>query len=275
MDRVFVASPFTAPTFEGIARHIRYARACCYDCFKRGEAPYVGHLQNTQPGILRDEVPEERDQAIKAGLRWMAVCDRLVVYTDLGISSGMDEEIKYAREVLGIKVECRELGEGWEKTLASGIYPDEVVVVRDRHGNIDELFASSTYFHIERMNEGWYWFQLSDQHFGVSSKDGDAVLEFSGDAGHPWSPDDPTVDADCVEVIEGDGPTTHRVRPCPNPDCGEVEDLKLEMPLNTCFVACRGCGMNGPYFDSDPTKAVQAWNDLPRRPYWTRRKESA
>ena len=41
-----------------------YARACVADCLRRGEAPIASHLLYTQPGVLDDDVPEERAQGI-------------------------------------------------------------------------------------------------------------------------------------------------------------------------------------------------------------------
>jgi hypothetical protein len=38
-----------------------------------GEAPIASHLLYTQPGVLRDEIPEERRHGIDAGLAWGAV----------------------------------------------------------------------------------------------------------------------------------------------------------------------------------------------------------
>jgi hypothetical protein len=39
-----------------------------------------------KPGILRDDVPEERQQGIDAGLAWAGQAEATVVYTDRGIS---------------------------------------------------------------------------------------------------------------------------------------------------------------------------------------------
>jgi len=52
MRRVVVESPYSAPTIDGIAHHIDYARACLRDCIQRGEAPIAPHLLLTQPGLF-------------------------------------------------------------------------------------------------------------------------------------------------------------------------------------------------------------------------------
>ena len=58
-----------------------------------------------QPGILRDEIPAERQWGVAAGLAWRKVADASVVYTDRGISAGMEHGIAAAKPV-----EFRSLG---------------------------------------------------------------------------------------------------------------------------------------------------------------------
>lgn len=109
MRLVIIESPFAGD----VERNTRYARACVRDALQRGEAPIASHLLYTQPGILRDEIPEERRHGIDAGLAWRRVADGSVVYTDLGVSEGMKYGIAAARES-GIEIEFRQLGEGWD-----------------------------------------------------------------------------------------------------------------------------------------------------------------
>lgn len=78
-------------------KKIAYARACMRDCLQRGDAPMMSHLLYTQPGVLDDTVAEERIKGIDAGLAWGRVADATVVYTDLGISSGMKLGIERAQ----------------------------------------------------------------------------------------------------------------------------------------------------------------------------------
>lgn len=70
-------------------RNVLYARAAVRHSLLLGEAPIASHLLYTQPGILRDEVPGEREHGIAAGLAWGWRADATVIYTDLGISGGM------------------------------------------------------------------------------------------------------------------------------------------------------------------------------------------
>ncbi len=60
------------------------------------ESPYASHGLLTQPGVLRDDVPEERELGIALGAAWREVADATVVYCDLGISGGMLAGIRAA-----------------------------------------------------------------------------------------------------------------------------------------------------------------------------------
>jgi hypothetical protein len=91
MRRVIIESPY-----RGVPRALEYARAAMADCLKRGEAPFASHLLYTQPGVLDDETPSERELGIRAGLHWGFVADATVVYTDLGITPGMRQGIASA-----------------------------------------------------------------------------------------------------------------------------------------------------------------------------------
>ena len=71
------------------------------DALARGEAPFISHLLYTQPTILRDDVPAERQWGIDAGHAWYRVADAAVVYTDHGISPGMEGGIAAARVASG------------------------------------------------------------------------------------------------------------------------------------------------------------------------------
>ena len=94
MKLVILESPFAGD----VQKNIRYARDCVRDCLNRGETPYVSHLLFTQPGILNDDIKEERELGMKAGWAWRKVAEATVVYTDLGISKGMQEGIDFAME---------------------------------------------------------------------------------------------------------------------------------------------------------------------------------
>ena len=99
---VILESPFAGD----VEKNIEYARKCMRDCFMRGEFPFASHLLYTQKGILNDNNPEERKLGIEAGLKWGEHALKTVVYTDLGISSGMEYGIKLAKEI-NRKIEFR------------------------------------------------------------------------------------------------------------------------------------------------------------------------
>jgi hypothetical protein len=106
MRRVILESPFAGD----IDANIAYARQCVRDCLQRGESCIASHLLFTQPGILRDEVPHERQLGIDAGLTWITVTDAMVVYIDHGISPGMQAAIEKAQHI-GLAVELRSLAD--------------------------------------------------------------------------------------------------------------------------------------------------------------------
>lgn len=115
---VIVESPFAGETDHdgpgSIAYNLRYVRACMRDCILRGEAPFASHALYTQPGVLRDEVPEERELGM--GLGWLvdARADYAVFYADLGWSSGMERGLKAANQQ-NKPYYVRRLGGEWSK----------------------------------------------------------------------------------------------------------------------------------------------------------------
>ena len=106
MRRVVICSPWKGNT----ELHSRYLDACLRDSYSRGEAPIAFHAIG--PRVLRDDVPDEREIGISAGLAWIHAADAVVVYSDLGISEGMQREIAHA-EWVGVCVEYRKLGGAW------------------------------------------------------------------------------------------------------------------------------------------------------------------
>jgi hypothetical protein len=91
-----------------LARNIAYAKAAVRHSLHLGEAPFASHLFYAQPGILDDGIPDERTLGMEAGWEWMTVADKVAVYTDLGISPGMQAGIERAK-LLGLPVEMRSI----------------------------------------------------------------------------------------------------------------------------------------------------------------------
>lgn len=104
MIRVVVESPYVGD----VERNVRYARVAVADCLARGEAPLASHLLYTQPGVLDDDDPAERERGIAAGHAWVKVADLVVVYEDLGVSDGMRAGVEAAGRT-GVPVEYRRL----------------------------------------------------------------------------------------------------------------------------------------------------------------------
>lgn len=105
MRLIILESPYSGD----IERNVDYARRAVADALGRGESPIASHLLYTQPGILRDSVPADRELGVAAGLAWVRVADATVVYHDLGVTEGMKLGIATAARV-GRPVEYREIG---------------------------------------------------------------------------------------------------------------------------------------------------------------------
>lgn len=107
---VIVETRFRGRTPKEELRNIEYARACAHDCLvNHSEAPFLSHLLYTQPGILDDTIPTERQLGIDAGLAIGALMQATIVYTDLGISTGMQYGIDNAKKA-GRPIIYRTLG---------------------------------------------------------------------------------------------------------------------------------------------------------------------
>jgi len=95
MNKPFVniESPFAGE----IERNKEYFKRCIKDCLDRGEAPFASHAIYTQ--VLDDTIPSERRIGMEAGFEVLKRTDYSVVYDDYGVSNGMLEGIKIAKEL--------------------------------------------------------------------------------------------------------------------------------------------------------------------------------
>lgn len=116
MIRVVIESPL-AGQFQ---RNKEYAIACMRDSISRDEAPIASHLLYTLRGLLDDRVPEERALGMSMGFTWGTWADKIVVYTDLGISKGMRQGIDFYSG-LSIPIEYRNLAEPFESVHTAKI----------------------------------------------------------------------------------------------------------------------------------------------------------
>lgn len=117
--RVILESPYASKEPHILARNEAYARAAMRDCLMRGEAPYASHLLYTQPGVLIDGDPEQRKLGIEAGFAWRKDADATVIYTDLGMTPGMELGFNDAKKI-GRPVEIRSLDDWYPGLLADG-----------------------------------------------------------------------------------------------------------------------------------------------------------
>lgn len=104
MKLVIIESPYAGD----VERNVEYARKCVRDSLMRGEAPIASHLLYTQTGILDDNIPAERQHGIDAGLAWRKVAEVCAVYSDYGISKGMEYGID-AANTAGLHVDYRRI----------------------------------------------------------------------------------------------------------------------------------------------------------------------
>lgn len=105
MKKVEIESPFAGE----VERNIIYARRCMWDSLKRSEAPLASHLLYTQPGILNDNLVEERKLGMEAGKIWSKEAELVAIYVDYGWSNGMKWGKEQA-EKNNIPIEIRTIG---------------------------------------------------------------------------------------------------------------------------------------------------------------------
>lgn len=108
MRLVILESPYSGANYRTVEENVAYAKRCVLDCLERDEAPIVSHLLFTQPGILNDAEPWERELGFEAGHAWYRVAEACVVYSDYGNSRGMLEGVRKARE-FNVPIEVRHL----------------------------------------------------------------------------------------------------------------------------------------------------------------------
>jgi hypothetical protein len=126
MNLVIIESPYAGD----IERNLAYVRAAMRDCLMRGESPFASHALYTQPGVLRDEVREERALGIEAGYAWRDYGRmHTYFYVDLGWSLGM-LEAKAHCEKMGLRWSTRSI-EGWADD-PDAWYATELARLKDR-----------------------------------------------------------------------------------------------------------------------------------------------
>lgn len=102
---VVIESPYAGD----IERNLAYVRAAIRDSIMRGEAPVASHALYTQPGVLLDNIPAERELGMGIGWHIMRRASLVAVYIDLGWSSGMKRGVD-AATLAGKNIVQRTLG---------------------------------------------------------------------------------------------------------------------------------------------------------------------
>lgn len=87
------------PFAGDVEGNLKFARECMHDMLISGESPYASHLLYTQPNVLDDNIPEERELGIYAGFAWKHLPEvHTVFYLDKGTSRGMQLAKDYCIE---------------------------------------------------------------------------------------------------------------------------------------------------------------------------------
>ena len=110
VELVLLESPYYSEDESVMKENVKFAEACMRNSLMRGEAPMASHLLYTR--VLDED--GERSIGMSAAMSWQTVVDKLVVYSDRGITDGMTESINLAVKK-GLRIEYRTLydNESW------------------------------------------------------------------------------------------------------------------------------------------------------------------
>lgn len=99
IEKIYIASPLNAPTGELILKNMKFAERYKRIVQKKyGVRVFAPH--SYLPTELDDNIPEEREIAIKFGQAILNLCDAIAVFTPGELSAGMKAELLSAREKL-------------------------------------------------------------------------------------------------------------------------------------------------------------------------------
>jgi len=93
---VYICTRFSAKTQEQFDKQLEVTKNISREVVLAGHEVIVPHLY--YPQFLNDDDIAERLIGTQSAIKLLDVCDSLVVYIGLGISSGMKAEIETARQ---------------------------------------------------------------------------------------------------------------------------------------------------------------------------------
>lgn len=92
---IYLVSRFRADTDEQFLKQLQQTKDFSREAVVAGFDVIVPHLY--YPSFLDDDDENERTIGTESAIRLMGVCDTILVYTGLGVSSGMKAEIEHAK----------------------------------------------------------------------------------------------------------------------------------------------------------------------------------
>lgn len=166
MLTVVIESPYAAGTAAGVARNLRYLRACMAFCLAQDVAPYASHGLYTQPGVLNDQLPEERKKGMRAGFAIGAQLDQRWFFTDLGMTDGMlrGEEAAKKKNQVTHRFQIPD----WETFTKRDAFIDQVFCGLVFRHTLDGAPAPDVVarWHEEELLEVFRWLRLPDDFTG-------------------------------------------------------------------------------------------------------------
>jgi len=113
MKLVFVSSPLRGDVKANQARAMKFCKFAC----EQGCSPLAPHLFFTQ--FLDDYLVSERTLGLEAGLEWLRRADEVWVFSEHGVSEGMQKELDLAnalgKPVIFFDDSCKQIEDGGEQ----------------------------------------------------------------------------------------------------------------------------------------------------------------
>lgn len=94
--RIYIAAPYDGPTAEDIQAHVGRVELAAVRLIQHGFIPFAPHLSHyivKKAENIRQSI--SREYWLEWGLRWLAVCDGILV---LDLSLGVKGEIAFAHK---------------------------------------------------------------------------------------------------------------------------------------------------------------------------------